>query len=322
MSKHSRPRHGGLAFYPRKKASKIYGSFSIFPEEEANRVQGFAGYKAGMTHALALDTYDKSPTYGQTIAVPATIIECSPLVVFGIRAYSRDAYGLHTISDLFAENFDKDLAKKLSVPKEKPKPKEIDLANLAEVRALVHTKPRKIKLKKTPEIFEIKVSGKDLAKAWEYAKSLLGKELHAKDIFKEGDVVDVASVSTGKGTQGPVKRFGIKIQTRKAHKKRRHVGTLGPWNPARVIWTVAMAGQLGFQRRTEYNKQIIRIGEGKDVTPAGGLVNYGKVDGDFILLKGSVPGPKKRLIVMRPSIRNAKAPLPSIQMLSVASQQG
>jgi len=70
-----------------------------------------------------------------------------------------------------------------------------------------------------------------------------------------------------------------------------------------VMWTVPRAGQLGYFARTEYNKQILKIGEdGEEVTPANGFKRYGKV-GVHCMVKGSVPGPSKRLVRIRDPIR-------------------
>jgi large subunit ribosomal protein L3 len=63
---------------------------------------------------------------------------------------------------------------------------------------------------------------------------------------------------------------------------------------------------MGFQQRVEYNKWVIAIGEDGDaVNPAGDFLHYGKVK-NYIMLKGSVPGPKKRLIFFRKAIRPDK----------------
>ena len=133
---------------------------------------------------------------------------------------------------------------------------------------------------------------------------MLGKEIKPSDVFREGELVDVISITKGKGTAGPVKRFGVKIQTRKAQKKRRHVGSLGSERPGKVLWTVPQAGQLGFFRRTEFNKRVLKIGEdGKEITPKAGFKRYGVVKSNYIIVEGSVPGPKKRLIMLRPAIR-------------------
>jgi large subunit ribosomal protein L3 len=68
-----------------------------------------------------------------------------------------------------------------------------------------------------------------------------------------------------------------------------------------------MAGQLGFQTRTELNKRILKIGEnGEEINPKGGFKNYGIVKTNYLLLEGSVPGPKKRLVRLRAAIRPPK----------------
>ena len=167
------------------------------------------------------------------------------------------------------------------------------------------TNPKRSGLgKKRPEIFEIEVSGKDASEKLKFCKEKLGKELKVSDVFKEGEYIDVTAVTKGKGFEGQVKRFGVKRQNRKNLKKRRHIGTLGPEGVRRILYTVPMAGQLGFFRRSEYNKRIVKMGEkGNDVTPKGGFKNYGVVKDNYVLLEGSVPGPRKRLIVLRSPAR-------------------
>ena len=92
---------------------------------------------------------------------------------------------------------------------------------------------------------ETKVDGGSVKEQFEYTKNLLGKTVLISDIFKEGQFVDVISVSKGKGWQGPVKRWGIKILPRKSRKTKRGVAAIGPWKPARVLYTVPRAGQMG-----------------------------------------------------------------------------
>jgi large subunit ribosomal protein L3 len=141
----------------------------------------------------------------------------------------------------------------------------------------------------------------------------------------EGELVDILAVTKGKGFQGPVKRFGIKILTRKNNKVKRAVACIGPWHPARVLYTVPRPGQLGFHQRTEYHKRIMVIGENEEeINPKGGFVRYGKVNGDYLLVLGSIPGPKNRLVRIRKTIRPVKAftvKSPEITFISRESQQ-
>merc|ERR1711870_3558 len=86
------------------------------------------------------------------------------------------------------------------------------------------------------------------------------------------------------------------------------------WHPSAVKWTVARAGQKGYHLRTEMNKKIIRIRKAdkeskkastdfdltdKTITPLGGFPHYGIVKEDYVILKGSVPGPVRRVITFR-----------------------
>ncbi len=203
---------------------------------------------------------------------------------------------------------------------------EESLDRIVEFRLLTITQPRLANVsKKKPELVEIKVDGGSVKELFEYAKGLLGKPVSITEVFKEGQYVDVVAVSKGKGFQGPVKRWGVRILHHKSRKTKRGVACIGPWKPPRVLYTVPRAGQMGYHQRTEYNKRVIKIGlEGGDVTPEGGFVRYGVVRSSYVLLTGSVPGPVKRLVRMRVPARPSKAsaePLKIIEV-SLASQQG
>jgi len=317
MVKQSKPRAGSLAFWPRKRAKRIYPRVTTSSESDKTKIDGFAGYKSGMVHVSITDNRKYSLTKGQEIIVPATVIDCPPLKVLGLRAYEETSYGYNIIGEVWDEKIkdDKDITRKIIAGKtnfEKNLKKiEENLKKIKKLRLIVGTQPRKSGLKKkNPEIFEIEVVGSNVEEKLKYSKELIGKEIRSKDVFKEGEYIDVIAITKGKGTQGPVKRFGIKIQERKAAQKRRHTGTIGPETPDRVLWTVPFGGQLGFQKRTEYNKRVLKIGEsGKEITPKSGFVNYGIIKGNYLIIEGSVPGSKKRLVRLRSAIRPLKTPL-------------
>jgi large subunit ribosomal protein L3 len=85
------------------------------------------------------------------------------------------------------------------------------------------------------------------------------------------------------------------------------------------MWTVPRAGQLGYFARTEYNKQIVKIGDdGEEVTPTSGFKRYGKV-GKHCVIKGSVPGSPKRLIRLRNPIRPKPVDLGDIQITYIST---
>jgi len=75
------------------------------------------------------------------------------------------------------------------------------------------------------------------------------------------------------------------------------------------MYTVPRPGQLGYHRRTEFNKRILMIEEdGMKLTPKGGFPHFGVVKTPCILLEGTVPGPPKRPIVLRAPARPPKTP--------------
>ncbi|MBI4167396.1 MAG: 50S ribosomal protein L3 [Candidatus Aenigmarchaeota archaeon] len=329
MPKVKSPRKGSLAFKPRKRASRIYPVIRSWPVLKDIKPLGFAGYKAGMTHVMAVDKRANSPTTGQLLQLPVTIIDCPPLFVLGIRAYSHDYNGLKPSKDLFFKTFQKDLFRKIKVPKNydfETKLKEFDAVGATDVKLIVNTLPRKSGLgKKKPEIFEIAIGGFDVKAKMEYAKQMLGKEISIKETFKNGDWVDVVSVTTGKGFQGTIKRHGVKMLDHKEGKNRRGIGSMGQKRPGKLRWTVPLPGQLGFHTRTELNKRIILVGDKNNVVnPAGGFVKYGVVPNDYLAVQGSVAGPRKRLIRLRLSVRppSLSRPLPELKSIALESKQG
>jgi len=300
MARAHKPRAGSLQFWPRKRAKSIVPRIRSWPSCESVKPLGFAGYKVGMLHVIALDNTQNSPTKGQQIALPVTVIECPPLFVMGLRFYKNTVYGLKLISEMIADNLAKELDRKICMPKKKKQeiPQEFD-----DVKLLVHTMPYKTGIgKKKPEIFELAIGSKNKDEKLSYAKSVLGKEIKLSDVFNEGSYVDVHAVTKGKGFQGPVKRFGVSLKHHKSEKKRRSTGNLGSWTPTKVDWRVPQRGQMGFHTRTEYNKLVLAINP-QDITPAGGFHKYGVVKNDVLLLKGSVPGARKRIIKLIDAIR-------------------
>ncbi len=330
--KYSRPRRGSLAFSPRKRASRIIPRIRSWPNYDGEpKLLGFAGYKAGMTHVIMIDDRKNSPTYGDEIVVPVTVIECPPMKVMGIRVYKNSPYGLQIAGEVWTNELDEFLGRRLNLPKKTPDVDKLrEIEDIAEVRVITYTQPYKITgvPKKVPDVMEQKVGGSDINAVLDYAIAKLGKEIRVSEVFQEGAFIDVIAITKGKGFQGPVKRWGvITLDAKHARSsKHRRVGTLGPWTPHRVRWTVPQAGQMGFHQRTEYNKRIIKIGEnGEEITPKGGFVHYGVIRSDYVLVSGSVPGPVKRLIRMRDAIRPPqKVVYEGINVLyiSTSSKQG
>ncbi len=328
------PKRGSLAYMPRVRAPRPVAHVRAWPVDTSLRLQGIAGYKAGMTHVFTIDDRKGSLTAGQEICIPATAIDVPPLIICGVRLYGETTRGFNTLTEVWAGDLSKDLARLLTLPEKYDQQRALAEAEsliqeggVADVRVLLHTQPRLSGVpKKKPDIIEVGVGGPSVAEKWGHCKSMLGKQVRAGEVFKEGEHVDVLAITKGKGFQGPVKRWGIKVLPRKQDDGARQVGTLGPWKPTRVMWSVPGPGQMGYHQRTEFNKRILKLGsEGKEVTPSGGFVRYGPVKGDFVLVAGSVPGPTKRLVHLRRAIKQppgAQILTPVITSVSTVSQQG
>ncbi len=324
MPKAHNPRHGSMQVWPRKRAKRMYPRVRTYPS--AQGVLGFAGYKAGMTHVIATDAGKNSMTKGEDISIPVTVIECPPLRIFGVRFYKKGYQGKEALVDVLAKP-SKDLSRKLSVPKKELKTLDsVKVDDYVDIVLLVQTQPRLTGIgKKKPDVFELAVGG-SLEEKLAFAKENLGKEISVKDVLKEGQFIDIHAVTKGKGFQGPVKRFGIKVRAQKAEKTKRGPGSLGGWiSQGHVMYRIAHAGQMGFHNRVDYNKQVLLVGDDPEkVNPEGGFIRYGLVKNQYLLLKGSVPGPKKRLIRMNLAIRPDKRKeeiAPTVQTIITASKQ-
>ena len=318
-----RPLRGSRAFYPRKRASRIYPRITSWPSANDAKPLGFAGYKAGMTHAMIIDSNPNSKTKGQAVSRAVTVLDCPPLQILGFKCYSKTGQGLKDIATVVQEKPAKELSRKWGIVKIKPMAEQLqklDGKSISQVRLLVHTKPG---FKSKPEVFEMGIGG-TADKQLEWAKGMVGKELKASEVLKAGDYVDVFAVTRGKGFEGPVVRFGVRIMGRKAQQMHRHTGSLGTTEPAKIRPTVPAAGQHGFQSRMEWNKRVVKVGgDAKEVTPANHFLRYGVLRGEPVLLEGSVPGPTKRLIRLRAPLRPPKSKFPAdVRAVSLESKQG
>ncbi len=328
MAKLSKPRAGSLAYAPRKRAKKEIPRIHSWPESGEANILGFAGYKAGMTNVVAIDNRKNSPTSGLEIFLPVTILETPPLSVAAIRFYKNTYNGLTTYTDIYASDLSEDIKKRLTPSKKKTdtgKKKadiEKELEDIADITLIVYTQPRHTSLpKKTPDIMEMHIGG-EIKEKYEYAKEKLGKNITLAEVFKENQVLDATAVTKGKGFQGVIKRYGIRKQPRKAGKGRRHIGSGGAWTPARKLWREPLPGQMGYHTRTEYNKILMQIGEeGSKVTPKGGFLRYGDIKKDYAIIKGSIPGPSKRLVRLTQARRPGEEAEYEIVHINVSSKQ-
>ncbi len=112
------------------------------------------------------------------------------------------------------------------------------------------------------------------------------------DVFAAGDKVDATAISKGKGFQGAIKRHG-QHRGPMAHgsKFHRHAGSNGSaTTPGRVFKGKKMPGQMGHVKVTVQNLEVVRV----------------DAEAGLILVKGSVPGPKKALVTLRETVKSGK----------------
>ncbi len=299
MPKKNRPRFGSLQYWPRKRARKSIPRVnwgSVKSSEEG--LQGFLAYKVGMASAVVKDDTDKSMTKGKKLVVPVTILEIPKMKIFSVRMYKNG----RVAKEIIVSN-DKILKRKVKLPKETKSFENAE--DFDEVRVIIYS-VLKNGFKKTPDLAEVVVNSSDKIG---FVKRLIGKEIGLNELAK-WNVVDVRGLTKGKGLQGPVKRFGITLKAHKSEKGVRNPGSIGPWHPARVTFRVPMAGQLGMFSRVTNNLKALRYGEvsegEKNINKSEGFKNYGKIQGSYVIVSGSVQGPAKRQLLITPAARPNK----------------
>ncbi|NPE27091.1 50S ribosomal protein L3 [Methanococcoides sp. SA1] len=284
-------RSGSLQFYPRVRAKKVVPRVNWRPvSKDGVGLMGFVGYKVGMISVWAKDLTDNSMTKDKRVAIPATLIECPAMKIYNVRFYK----GNKVLKDFLVDK--------------KFKAEDLDkVEDFDDVRVLMASGVAKTGIgKKKSDLVEVGISG-DKDEKLGFVKENLAKEISVGEVFEDG-LVDVRGVTKGYGTCGPVKRFGIALKDHKSEKGQRRPGSLAPWHPARVTFRAPQAGQTGYHKRICYNNVILKSGKiaEDDVNVKGGFNRYGNVKNDYLVLKGSVPGPKKRGLVITPAIRPTK----------------
>jgi large subunit ribosomal protein L3 len=117
----------------------------------------------------------------------------------------------------------------------------------------------------------------------------VGSEIRC-DIFSAGQRVDVVGTSKGRGFAGVVKRhkFTMKHNTHGTHENRRHTGSIGANTyPGRVIKGVRMAGQMGNERVTQLNLEVVRVDAEKNL----------------LFVRGAVPGHRNGIVSVRRTVK-------------------
>lgn len=122
------------------------------------------------------------------------------------------------------------------------------------------------------------------------AQYQVGQEIKVGDLFKAGDLIDVAGISKGHGFTGVIKRwsFGGFPGSHGTHEYFRHGGSIGNRSfPGRVRKGKKMAGHWGNERVSTQNLEIVAV----------------RPEENLLLVKGAVPGAKRGVVIVRRAIK-------------------
>lgn len=316
--KHSAPRRGSLAFRPRGRAKSLIPRIRNWPDLDGEKptLLGYPAFKAGTIHAITIDDRERTPNFGKPLFNTCTVLSLPQMEIVGMRLYTQE------------NGYDKAMTE-LHLDKHQSKFQEIvnnlrqRLSQVKKITALISVVPKEVGLsQKKPITMEIGVGGADITSRFDYLVGLLGKKVKFSDVFKPGMYVDVVGITKGKGFEGPITRFGVKRKQHKSRKSVRAVGVLGPWHPAAVSYTVPRAGQMGFHQRTEIGKKVLAIGNEKEnpITPPGGFIHFGLIRSDYAIIRGTLPGPPKRLLIVRYPLRKFEKRIAVPQIVEISSK--
>ena len=207
------------------------------------------------------------------VLVPVTVLQAGPCVVTQIQTEENDGYSAVQVG--FVDKKDK------IVNKDANGKKEIRHRHGATKAEKGHFDKAGVSSKRFVREFK-------LENAADYK---LADEIKA-DIFAEGDKIDATAISKGKGFQGAIKRHG-QHRGPMAHgsKFHRHQGSNGACSsPSKVFKGKGMPGHMGCVKVTVQNLEVVRV----------------DAENNLLLIKGSVPGPKKSLVTIKETVKKEK----------------
>ena len=204
------------------------------------------------------------------VLTPVTVLQAGPCVVTQVKTVDNDGYDAVQVG--FGEKKERVTTKDVSGKKVIRNPHGAGKAEVGHFKK-AGTTPKKF-------VREFRLEN--------VADYNAGDEIKA-DIFAEGDKIDVTAKSKGKGYAGGIKRFGMKSGP-SAHgsKYHRHAGSNGACSdPSKVFKGKHMPGHMGSKKITVQNLVVVRV----------------DAENNLLLVKGSVPGPKKSLVTIREAVK-------------------
>ena len=112
--KHGQPRRGSLAYLPRGRAKSMEARIRAWPKSNSAepKILAHCGFKAGCVQIVSIDDRTKTPNAGKQLVSLGTVLVTPPVLVLGIRGYSKNYDGHHAEFDVYAEDVPKKLQKK------------------------------------------------------------------------------------------------------------------------------------------------------------------------------------------------------------------
>lgn len=204
------------------------------------------------------------------VLTPVTVLQAGPCVVTQVKTVENDGYSAVQVG--FMDKKDKIINKDKSGKKE-----------------IVHR--HGVTKAEQGHFAKAGVSGKRFVREFKFENAeeyTLGQEIKA-DMFEAGDKVDATAISKGKGFQGAIKRHGQhRGPMTHGSKFHRHAGSNGAASdPSKVFKGKKMPGQMGNKKITIQNLEVVRV----------------DADKNLLLVKGSVPGPKKSLVTIKETVK-------------------
>ena len=204
------------------------------------------------------------------VLVPVTVLQAGPCYVTQIKTVDNDGYSAVQVG--FVDKKEKVVTKDANGKKEIKHRHGVNKAEKG-------------------HFDKAGVSGKRFVREFKFdnAEEYNLADVIKADIFAEGDKIDATAISKGKGFQGAIKRFG-QHRGPMAHgsKFHRHQGSNGACSsPSKVFKGKGMPGHMGSVKVTVQNLEVVRV----------------DAENNLLLVKGSVPGPKKSLVTIKETTR-------------------
>ena len=204
------------------------------------------------------------------VLTPVTVLQAGPCVVTQVKTVENDGYSAVQVG--FVDKKEKVVNKDANGKKEIRNRHGVNKAQMG-------------------HFAKAGVSGKRYVREFKFENAdeyKLGDVIKA-DIFAEGDKIDATAISKGKGFQGAIKRHnqhrGPMTHGSKFH---RHAGSNGAASdPSKVFKGKKMPGHMGSKKITIQNLEVVRV----------------DAENNLLLVKGSVPGPKKSLVTIREAVK-------------------